>query len=80
MLWILRPKMNDPLWDNRDDESRGFIIRATTEEEARVIAQRNGGDEIRYKDGSPSKAWLLEDHSICEPLIAGGKTGIVMRA
>ncbi|MBI4029157.1 MAG: hypothetical protein HY376_02220 [Candidatus Blackburnbacteria bacterium] len=51
-LWLLKPredvleKDEDNPWDPWYDKTFGWVIRADTEEEARSIAQNQGGDEI----------------------------------
>lgn len=61
-LWILKPVENlaydDDPWENPYDKCHGFVIRATTEKEAREIASKEGGDERR--------TWLNYDKSTCK--------------
>ena len=83
-LWVLRPKENltegDNPWDPWYDKAFGFIVSASSEQDARLIAHENAGDENRGrflckeipKTTSP---WLDEKYSTCvelEPLQEGG--------
>ena len=86
MLWLLRPIEPRPnLWKPWYDKSFGFVVRASTEEEARHIAQANGGDEIGptfFTDGTQSegpRAWLDAQYSSCVPLINDGKPALIIR-
>ena len=74
-LWILRPRDdgNGP-WAPWYDKAFGFIVCAASEDEARQIAQANGGDETR--SGEP--AWTDSNLSTCEEMVAGER-GVVMQ-
>lgn len=77
-IWILKnrenlPKDDDP-WKPWYDKCFGMVVVAETEEEARLTASKNAGDEERNlflhkrgykKDVNP---WLDETYSTCEEL------------
>lgn len=70
-------------WDPWYDKVHGFIIRAESEEEARKIANQNGGDEtgpIKYTvyrtGGDP---WLDANFSDCVELTNEGDKGVIIR-
>lgn len=78
-LWILEPakglpKDKDP-WDPWYDKAFGFVVSAATEEQARTLAQKNGGDE---RDGERSP-WLNPAESTCKLLTPGSEPGVVMK-
>lgn len=76
-LWILRPIRNgevDP-WNPWYDKAFGFVVRAETEERARAIANKSGGDEIRDIPG----AWLDSQYSSCTELTADGEEEEIMQ-
>ena len=86
-LWILRPRRdleegNDP-WKPWYDKSFGFIIRAETETQARVIADSNGADEnrgefLRQKIADTKNPWLSAMYSTCEILSSEGNEELIM--
>lgn len=88
MLWLLRPKEDlpedDNPWDPWFDKVFGFVIRADSEMEARVIANGNAGDE-NYERFSVEKAsntttpWLESKYSTCEQLNQDGQSGMILR-
>ena len=89
-LWLIRPKVIEPKegvvdcshrndggpWDSWPDTAVGFIVRAATEEEARLFADARAGDEKRYGN---KIAWLDDSLSACTELLADGNPGIIMR-
>lgn len=86
-LWILRPadglESNDNPWEPWYDKAFGFVVRAETSEEARMIADRNAGDENRgqflgKKTAETEVPWLLEKYSTCEELVADGEPGLII--
>jgi hypothetical protein len=86
-LWLVKarddlPKDDNP-WDPWYDKNFGFVIRAETAEQARIIAQENTSDEGRirasakeYGDGIP---WLHEKYSTCEELLSDGQEGLIIQ-
>ena len=71
-LWILRPLDSESgPWNPWYDKTFGFVVRATTEEEARRIASEDCSDE-------GSQAWLDNGLSSCVGLNPGGKSGIII--
>lgn len=78
-LWLLYPQTayrgEKFLWEPWYDKSFGFVIRAETEEDARRIAQENGGDEI-YEN---MPAWIDPHYSVCEELLAEGDPGLILQ-
>ena len=84
-LWILRPKdsAGESPWEPWFDKAFGFVIRAENEEEARRMANDNGGDECGpishsvYRTGG--NPWLDADYSTCEPLTDEGDAEVVIR-
>jgi len=54
-----------------------FIIRAESEEEARSIAQNNGGDEIYNCVYNEISIWTNENITSCEIVNDDGKSGII---
>jgi hypothetical protein len=82
-LWILEPIPNHPNWESWYDKAFGFVVVATSENEARKIAQGEGGDERGYLWGDKSReipAWTDPTYSTCEPLVASElDIGVVIR-
>lgn len=75
-LWLLK-SIRGTGWD----EVAAMVVRAPTEDAAREIAQKNGGDEVnplRYRD-PPVPYWLGDEYSTCEELTAGGEPGLIVR-
>lgn len=84
-LWILKPRRdlsndNNP-WKPWTDKVFGFVIRAHTAIEARIIAHRNAGHEndnmLLTKD--IQEPWLKSEYSTCEILAQDGRIGIVLK-
>lgn len=78
-LFELRPQDNvseldDDPWLPWYDKTHGFIIRAATEQEARLLATKAGGDEVR----DCRMAWLEEKYSSCTELNEEGESEVVM--
>lgn len=85
-LWLLRPVdglPKDNPWEPWYDKAFGFVVCAETEEEARKLANSEGGDETGpvkysvYRTGGD--AWLDPKLSSCVELTADREKGIVMR-
>lgn len=55
------------------DEAHGYVIRAATEEEARIIASRGGVDGRRE-----DKHWLDHDQTFCQELTVDGDAEVVL--
>jgi hypothetical protein len=68
-LWLLQPV---EIWEPWYDKAFGFVVRAESEDEARRFASAKEGDE--GKD-----VWLDPTLTTCEPLVAGGEPGIILR-
>lgn len=85
-LWLLRPieKEGDNPWWSEYDCVFGFVIRAVTEEEARIIAQQNGADETLTERGesrfgkSDTFPWREPQYSQCVELTTEGVAGIII--
>lgn len=77
-LFLLRPKEgNMKAWEPWYDKAFGFVVRADTEEQARLLAHGDSGDETPWqKDTGP---WLDPAQSTCEELTANGEAGVVIR-
>ncbi|HDY89355.1 MAG TPA: hypothetical protein ENH82_14715 [bacterium] len=75
-LWLLKPIDEESVpWNPWYDKCFGFVIRTTTEEKARKIADENHGDENR----DTKNPWLNPELSSCEPLTIMGSEGIVIK-
>lgn len=75
-LWLLRPINEDAVpWIPWTDRCFGFVIRTTTEEKARKIADENHGDENRYAE----KPWLNKELTSCKPLTIMGEEEIIIK-
>lgn len=68
-LWYLEVKSEDVGYDEVD----AFVIRAETEEQARLIAYGRAGDE-------GGETWRNPEYSTCEELTADGAQGIILRS
>jgi hypothetical protein len=79
-LWILRPAENlpddDNPWKPWYDKAFAFVVRAENEDEARRLADCNGGSE---REGHAGKAWFSNRYSECLELPTGGEPGVVIR-
>lgn len=69
---------NDP-WVPWYDKAFGFVVRASTESEARTFAARQGGDENPRYNTTENSPWLDEKMSTCKKLTYEGEAGIVIR-
>ena len=85
-LWILRPvnglPHGDDPWEPWYDKAFGFVVRASTEEAARALADADAGDENRgqYQNNTivTFKPWLDAKYSTCEELQAEGEESVLM--
>ncbi len=87
-LWILRPVDclvdGDNPWEPWFDKAFGFVVRAKSEKEARILAHNDAGDENRgeflnnqiAKTKSP---WLDSKYSTCKELSSDGDSVVVIR-
>ena len=83
-LWLLRPvDDNSAAWDPWYDKAFGFVVRAATEEEARRLANTEGGDEkgpartdVYRTGGDP---WLDPKQSTCIELTGDGEAEVIFR-
>lgn len=75
-LWLLHPvNPSKAPWKPWYDKCFGFVIRANSENEARALADSEGGDE----NDNALHPWLNPELSTCEPLSNKGKPGIVIQ-
>lgn len=73
------PNHNNP-WERWFDKAFGFVVRANDEEEARRIANSNGGDEVnKRKEDAFSNPWLHAEYTVCEELTNEGVKGVIIR-
>jgi len=85
-LWLLRPVDNltreDNPWEPWYDKAFGFVVRAETEEDAREMANKCGGDEtgkaqrVVYRTGGDP--WLYPKYSTCIELTAEGESDVII--
>ena len=76
------PPGDDP-WEEPWDKYFSFLIRAETENEARIIAQSRAADEDGQHHDDPTPAWaniawLSAKYSTCVELTPDGESGVVM--
>jgi hypothetical protein len=71
-LWILEPVDDNKLWKPWYDKAFGFVVRAQSEGEARLLAAKMCGDE-------KENAWLDSANSTCIELLPDGKEGVIIR-
>lgn len=82
-LWLLLPGNNGIAWSPWYDKAFGFVVRAETEDEARKLANANGGDETGpitehvYRTGGDP--WLDPSQSTCVELTPEGEAGVILR-
>lgn len=85
-LWILFPReglsKEDNPWKPWYDKVFGVVVHAETEEEARRLANEEGGDEtgprrnVHYQTGGDP--WLDAHYSTCEELSLEGPSEVIM--
>lgn len=68
-LYLLRPIKD---WEPWYDKVFGFVIRASSEDEARGLASLQAKDEGR-------QAWLRTTETACEILTDAGEPGVILR-
>jgi hypothetical protein len=77
-LWVLNPIRNSPKgdpWTPWYDTAHGFVVRAESERNARILANRLAGDEASlYPD-----VWLDPEFTSCRLLTGVGEEEVVMR-
>lgn len=83
-LWLLTPHdPNSGLWLTWYDKAFAFVIRAETEEKARIQAQNLGGDEVpgKFSEEGPSSTlpWCDTSLTTCVELTAEGEEGVIIR-
>jgi hypothetical protein len=85
-VFHLFPKENiegENPWEPWYDKAFGFIIRAENEQEARKIANENGGDEVGevshnvYRTGGDP--WLDANFSQCIEITNHGEKGVIIK-
>jgi hypothetical protein len=69
MLWMLKPIVP---WASWYDKAIGFVIRASTAEDARKLASMNAGDEGRA-------TWLNVEQTSCVELPQDGDDEVILR-
>jgi hypothetical protein len=87
-LWLLRPirradgRWPEP-WEPWYDKVFGFVVRATDETQARLMASEKAGEEAFSSDEAEDEAkinpWLEPTLSRCKELTSEGEPGIVIR-
>jgi hypothetical protein len=77
-LWLLRPVDGCDLWTPWYDKAFGFVCRGETEDEARALAQAEGGNETGWGKNQPP-AWTDPNNSTCVELTADGDAGVIIR-
>lgn len=86
-LWLLLPVENLPPYDNPWEpwynKAFGFVVRSTTETEARELAHKAAGDEnrgefLQTKSANTKAPWLDPKYSTCTELTAEGESGVVI--
>lgn len=87
-LWILTAKdalpQGDNPWEPWYDKAFGFVVRASTEEEARAFAHGSAGDEnrgefLRMTTAQTKTPWKDPKYSDCEELLPEGTAGVIIR-
>jgi len=80
-IFILEPRgdLDNDIspWFPWYDKSFGFVVRASSEENARKLAD----DAAGYENGITLKVknpWLDEQYSICRELTSDGPEGVIM--
>lgn len=75
-IYLLRPNPdNDAAWKPWYDKAFGFVVRAESEEQARLFASEKGGEENEFGKPSP---WLDPRQSTCEEVTADGEAGLII--
>jgi len=72
-LFLLKPAVKaQKIWEPWYDKAFGFVVRATDEQQARLLAAGRAGDE-------EPDAWLDDTQSTCEELFPDGPAGVIIR-
>lgn len=85
-LWLLKPRSDiadgaSP-WKPWYDRCFGLVVRAETEDNARAIADQNGGDETcraEYEWQVERHPWIDVNLSTCEMLMPEGDESVIIR-
>lgn len=86
-IWLLRPvdglAKNDNPWEPWFEKAFGFVVRADSEAEARLLAHAEGGDENRGeflfgKTSETTQPWMDVKYSTCVELTAEGASEVVL--
>lgn len=88
-LWLLEPiKPDEGFWSPWFDKAFGFVVRATTENDARAFAEEEHGDEGEGQYYGPVEklqktkrvqVWLDPSWTSCVELTAEGEEGVVLK-
>lgn len=84
-LWLLSVAETteaDAVWSTWYDKNFGFVVRASSEEEARALAQAEARryDTEGHSHGiEPDDAWLKPSLTSCTRLLEEGSVGIILR-
>lgn len=87
-LWLLAAREGLPEGDNPwspwNDACIGFIVRAETETDARILAQMQSGNEssgvwLGQIVANTKTPWLEPKYSTCEVLAAEGIPGVIVK-
>lgn len=80
-LWLLRPvdvlPDSDNPWSPWYDKVFGFVVRAETEDTARLIAHEHSGNETGHY-GKVFDPWLSEKYSTCVELSPDGNQEMII--
>lgn len=84
-LWLLKP-IEDAgghtadFWESQSTAVHGLVVRAQTEEQARLIAQNESpGYETHWSENfGPTPAWSDPMYSTCDELTADGTPGLIL--
>jgi len=71
-IFHLTPKENTGHWEEWYDKAFGFVVRAENEDEARILASKEAGDE----GGS---VWINNNFTYCIELKGEGEKGVIIR-
>jgi hypothetical protein len=79
-LWILRPikglpKESNP-WEPWYDKTFGFVVRAETENDARILANQKGACEV--DEDEHCNPWMDKNLSTCVELSSDGEEELII--
>lgn len=87
-LWLLKNKTStsealNP-WEPWFDKAFGFVVRAETEREARLIADENAGEENAGArdcrvNSRTKRPWLRAEFSTCIELTQNEEAGLILQ-